>query len=323
VKVTNTVFADMGFLGTSNLGAGKAIDFRGGRVDTCILENNTFVNWQDRILRHYWSNAPLKYLKVNHNTFVNGMSYFGFLSLGRIDSSGVNPIIFTNNLMIDHFSLGNDTDATRSMQMDDPDETDPYGYNKMYWIQAVKSTCLGATFDLRNNYYTVSDTGQYFFNIYPFYHNEGTPIPPVIESRIAPTPISEAFRKVAIQPIEVPKLMTEMNRMYYTGCPECPLCLKTLSTVCFEWIPPNTYPYDYHRKSIYYYYDTLNCDFGSNVPLSTAGTDGQVIGDTRWNYLGLPDGSMQNENGNMVTYIPVHAGWNLISIPREQLDCTP
>ena len=48
VRVTNTIFADMGFEGTSNFGAGKGIDLRNQDVDTCDIENCTFVNLSSR-----------------------------------------------------------------------------------------------------------------------------------------------------------------------------------------------------------------------------------------------------------------------------------
>ena len=48
VEIKNTIFANMGALTTSNLGAGKGIDFREAEIDTFIMMNNTFVNYQDR-----------------------------------------------------------------------------------------------------------------------------------------------------------------------------------------------------------------------------------------------------------------------------------
>ena len=53
VQVTNSIFANMGALTTSNLGAGKGIDLREAAIDTFIVENTTFVNYQDRAIRHY------------------------------------------------------------------------------------------------------------------------------------------------------------------------------------------------------------------------------------------------------------------------------
>lgn len=79
VKITNCIFANMGYLGRSNLGAGKAIDVRGGSVDSLIVVNNTFVNAQDRTIRHFSSTANIQYLRFEHNTVVNNMAYHGLL----------------------------------------------------------------------------------------------------------------------------------------------------------------------------------------------------------------------------------------------------
>jgi len=53
VQVTNSIFANMGALPVSNFGAGKGLDLRDGTCDSLILVNNTFVNYQDRVIRHY------------------------------------------------------------------------------------------------------------------------------------------------------------------------------------------------------------------------------------------------------------------------------
>jgi len=110
VKVTNSIFANMGALSTSNLGAGKGIDLREASCDSFIIVNNTFVNFQDRAIRHYNFANPqtgtgeIKYGRIEHNTFVNGMGFHGLLSLGN-----VGPQIFiTNNLFVDAFALGED-----------------------------------------------------------------------------------------------------------------------------------------------------------------------------------------------------------------------
>ena len=132
VKLTNTIMADMGFLGRSNLGAGKGIDVRNVAVDSLIVQNCTFVNWQDRIIRHYQSTAPIKFLKFDHNTLVNGMSYHGMLSLGAVGSRA----IITNNLIVDGVSLGNDTDAVRQAEFTDSGEKDAFGNPRMTWVIA-------------------------------------------------------------------------------------------------------------------------------------------------------------------------------------------
>ena len=132
VKVTNSVFANMGYLGTSNLGAGKGIDLRAGSCDTLLFVNNTFVNAQDRIVRHFGSTANIKYMKFDHNTIINSMSYHGMLSLGKVGKK----MEITNNLIYDGFALGNDTDKTRQLEFTDSKEYDARGYGRMTWVIA-------------------------------------------------------------------------------------------------------------------------------------------------------------------------------------------
>jgi hypothetical protein len=47
----------------------------------------------------------------------------------------------------------------------------------------------------------------------------------------------------------------------------------------------------YDRKSWEYYDDTLDCSFYSSADLSHAGTDGKIIGDTRWTWKGIVHGA--------------------------------
>ena len=75
VKITNTLFANMGSRLFSDLGNGRGVDCRNGSVDSLILINNTFVNNGDRIIRHYSSTAPIKFFKFDHNTIVNNMAF--------------------------------------------------------------------------------------------------------------------------------------------------------------------------------------------------------------------------------------------------------
>ena len=81
IHVENCIFANLGALSTSNFGAGKGLDLRESSCDSLIMVNNTFVNYQDRVVRHYNFGDPLAgtgdftYADINHNTFVNGMGF--------------------------------------------------------------------------------------------------------------------------------------------------------------------------------------------------------------------------------------------------------
>jgi hypothetical protein len=292
VQVTNTLFADMGFLGRSNLGAGKAFDFRNVQVDTAIIQNCTFVNWQDRIIRHLNSTAPIKNLIFDHNTLINGMSYHGFLNLGKVDSTGGGVIKITNNLLIDPFSLGNDTDKVRQAEFTDSGEKDEFGQGRMVWIDANANQAVN--WDISNNYYAISDSGQAFLDTYPYHHNEASATTWAMNARLNALgkDTLTLFQKITINPVKVPMLMTKFNRWYYSPTGGN----KTKQTANFtQSTTPGIWTYDFDRKGMWWYADSLNCDFYASVNLSAASTDGKVIGDPRWNYLGNND---VNDGGN-------------------------
>jgi hypothetical protein len=287
VQVTNTLFADMGFLGRSNLGAGKAFDFRNVQIDTAIIQNCTFINWQDRIIRHLNATAPIKNLIFDHNTLVNGMSYHGLFDIGKVDSTGGGIVQFTNNLLIDPFSLGNDTDVARQAEFTDSGEKDAFGQGRMTWIQANPNNAV--KWDIRNNYYAISDEGKAFLNVYPYYKNEGPALTWNMNARLNALgkDTLKTFQKITIKPVKVPMLMTKFNTWYYSPTGGN----KTKQTNNFtQSSKPGVWTYDYDRKGMWWYADSLNCSFKASVDLSVAGTDGKVIGDPRWSYLGATVG---------------------------------
>ena len=91
----------------------------------------------------------------DHNTIVNGMSYHGMLSLGITGEK----IQITNNLLVDPFALGSDTDATRQAEYESG-EFDEYGGPRMSWIFSVPND--STEWVVSNNYYTISTAGQGF-----------------------------------------------------------------------------------------------------------------------------------------------------------------
>ncbi len=270
VKITNCIFGNMGYLGRSNLGAGKGIDVRGGSVDSLIMVNNTFVNWQDRIIRHFGATANIRYLRFEHNTLVNGMSYHGTLSLGRV---GPNALI-ANNLFFDSFALGADTDAVRQAEFTDSGEKDSFGGARMTWVIANPSDSV--TWNIRNNYYVVSDTGQAFFTnagANPALW-EGPPLTWKINSKLGADSV-KAFQKVTLALNKIPKLMTAMMRWYRTPAASGGAG-KSKSTTNFAA------RYDYDRKSYRYWRDTLDCKYPTSSPLYTAASGGYPVGDLNW-----------------------------------------
>jgi len=293
IRITNTWFTDMGFNGRSNFGAGKGIDLRDQDVDTLHIENCTFVNVQDRIIRHYQANkGPIRNLIFNHNTIVNAMSFHGMLSLGRVDSTGSGKLEIKNNLLIDPFALGADTSYIRQAEFGDHREIDPVNsLSRMTWIIANPNNA--ANWDISNNYYAISDSGKAMLTLPlpwgPYYQNEGPPLTWGINKRLAALgkDTTQTFKKITVLPNKVPPLMTKMIRWVYTPRDQGG-CGKTKggnNDPNFTQDSAGYWTYDYNRRSVFWYDDSLDCSFhASEQPVSS---DGQVVGSTQWSFLGV------------------------------------
>ena len=230
VKITNSIFANMGALTTSNLGAGKGIDLREVACDSFIVVNNTFVNFQDRAIRHYNFTNPqagtgeIKYGLIDHNTFVNGMGYHGLFSLGNVGPD----IIITNNLFVDAFALGEDsTDATRTAEWANTGEIYPSGRNRITWIFTAPNSTT--QWSISNNYFTIGDSGWAFLN--HFKYGVASPLSYHINSRLGADSAS-AFTSVNLTLANTPKLMTNMMRWYES--PTGGNRLKNTPSACFK-----------------------------------------------------------------------------------------
>ena len=274
VKITNTVFANMGFLHRSNLGAGKGIDVRGGSVDTLLVQNCTFVNYQDRVIRHYGSTSAIKYLKFDHNTLVNGMSYHGTLSLGKVLNCNI-----TNNLIVDGFALGNDTDVVRQAEFTDSKELDARnGKARMTWVISDPDT-IGrtSTYKIDHNMYVVSDSGQAFYDKYASagVGGVGDICTWNINSKLGADSVN-AFKKTTLTLKNIPMLMTNMMRWYRTPIADGGAG-KSKDVTKFEW--PK---YDYDRRRMDYFDDTLNCSYPTTVAAYTAAVGAYPVGDLNW-----------------------------------------
>ncbi|HOV23237.1 MAG TPA: T9SS type A sorting domain-containing protein [Candidatus Marinimicrobia bacterium] len=270
VKVTNTIFANMGALTTSNLGAGKGLDLRDVRVDSLILVNNTFVNYQDRAVRHYTTDptkGPIMYGLIDHNTFINGMGYHGLLSLGNVGQE----IIITNNLFMDAFALGEDsTDATRAAEWANTGETYPNGNNKITWIFSTPNDTTQWT--VANNYWAISDSGWAFLNDFNF--GPGSPLSDHIYGKLG-SGASQAFTQTNITLGNTPRLMTNMMRWY-----ESPTGgNKTKNTPSDLFVVERD---DYDRRLLEYYRDTLDATYSSSSLAYTGADKGYPVGDLNW-----------------------------------------
>ncbi|MBN2091990.1 T9SS type A sorting domain-containing protein [candidate division KSB1 bacterium] len=271
IQVTNSIFANMGSLSTSNLGAGKGFDLREAACDSFIVVNNTFVNYQDRPIRHYNFKTPtagtgaIKYGRVEHNTFVNGMGYHGLFSLGSVGPE----IIIKNNLFVDAFGLGEDSsDASRAAEWANTGEFYPNGRNRISWIFTTPNDTTQWT--VSHNYYVISDSGKAFLDDFGF--PMGSPLSWHINSRLGADSVN-AFLPAELTLAKTPKLMTNMMRWYES--PTGGGKKKDQTNYVRERD-------DYDRRTIEFYRDTLDCSYPTTAAAYTGAQDGFPVGDLNW-----------------------------------------
>jgi len=269
VSITNCIFSNLGSLTTSNLGAGKGIDLRESECVELIVENNTFVNYQDRVIRHYNYGDPLAGTglihsgRINHNTIVNGMGYHGLFSLGNVGAA----MTITNNLFVDAFGLGEDsTDATRAAEWANTGEVYENGNNKITWIFSAPNDVT--QWNISNNYFAISDSGQAFLDDFDF-----GPAPPLSDHIEGKLGAATAFTKIDIELADIPQMMTNFMRWY-----EDPLGgNKTKDTDNYDKTTD-----DMDRRTIIYYRDTLDASYSTSSAAYTGSTTGGPVGDLNW-----------------------------------------
>ncbi|MBK7629523.1 MAG: T9SS type A sorting domain-containing protein [Ignavibacteriales bacterium] len=277
IKVTNCVFTNLGALSTSNFGAGKGIDLRAVAVDSLILVNNTWTNYQDRVVRHYNFSNPLagtgniKYTRIDHNTMFNGMGFHGLLSLGNVGEK----VIITNNLFKDAFAAGEDsTDATRTAEWANTGEKYPNDLNRMTWIFTAPNDTTQWT--ISNNYYAVSDSGQAFFNAHtaePIV--VGSQLSWHINSRLGADSVN-AFTLIS-DPIltNTQNLMTNLMRWYVSPTGGN----KTKNTPSTLW---NRATDDMDRRPIAFWINDLDAAYQTSSAAYTGSQGGFPAGDLNW-----------------------------------------
>jgi hypothetical protein len=225
VIVTNTIFSDMGNVFPSNFGAGKAFDLRDVDIAYCKIQNCTFINAQDRIVRHYTAKQPIHNFIFDHNTVVNAMSYHGFLSLGKVDSTGTGTLQITNNLLVDHFALGADTAYVRQVEFSDPGEMDPINNQpRMAWVLTNYNNA--AAWNIQKNYYAITDSGAAVRSLTAaqgYYQRPYTGEDPFLTHNMNKVLASQSkdttttFTKVKVKVLSAPPLMTQMIRWVFTA----------------------------------------------------------------------------------------------------------
>lgn len=277
IVVTNSIFANMGALTTSNLGAGKGFDLREAACDTFVVVNNTFVNYQDRAIRHYNFSNPtagtgaIKYGVINHNTFINCMGYHGLLSLGNVGDR----MHITNNLFVDGFALGEDsTDASRAAEWANTGEFYANGNNRITWIFTAPNDTTDWV--ISNNYYSISAEGLAWLNDNHFglgAFGVASPLSWHINSRLGADSVNAFMREDGLALVNKPNLMTNMMTWYVNPAG----ANRTKETTNF-----NKLLHDYDRRVIQYYRDTLNAAYPTSAAAYTGGTNGQPVGDLNW-----------------------------------------
>lgn len=272
VKITNSIFSNMGDLGRSNLGAGRALDLRNTSLDSLVMVNNTFVNFHDRIVRHYQSVASIRYFRFDHNTIVNGLSYHSMMSLGFTGDEA----IITNNLLIDNHIAGADTDAVRQAEFGEPGELDPRNnLGRIVWILAVPNDTTQWT--VSGNYYSVSPEVQAFYdeNASAGVLGEGPALNWHVNRKLG-ADSANAFKKESIALGNRPTPMLAMARWYRTPASQGGAG-KTKSTANF-----NRALHDYDRRPWQYFADTLDCTYSTSTAAYTGAANGYPAGDLNW-----------------------------------------
>jgi hypothetical protein len=253
------------------LGAGKGIDLRESECVELIVENNTFVNYQDRVIRHYNYGNPeegtglIHYGRINQNTIVNGMGFHGLFSLGNVGAT----MTITNNLFVDAFGLGEDsTDATRAFEWANTGEVYDNGNNRITWIFSAPNEVT--QWDVSNNYFAISDSGQAFLDDFDF--GPASPLSYHIEEMLGEG-AATAFTKIDIELADIPQMMTNFMRWY-----EDPLGgNKTKETGNYDKTTD-----DMDRRPITYYRDTFDASYSTESLAYTGSTTGGPVGDLNW-----------------------------------------
>jgi hypothetical protein len=347
IHVNDCIIADMGFNGQSNFGAGKGVDARNMHVDTLDLQNNTWVNIQDRVIRHYQSIYPIVNLWFNNNTVVNAMSFHSMLSLGKVDSNGIGTVQIKNNMLIDHFALGADTCTNRQQEWADGLEHDSLNWGRytapgyagdglwnyrMTWIVAAPygSVSTGGAvcqpmWDIQNNVWSYTDSGAVMVSgwmMKPYnsaygsaYRNFGPPLTWDIAHRMAVQTLYRdtltAFKRCAIQLVNTPPVMTKMIRWQYRDLSD--LDPESGKGGSGKSKGGNAHPNftETITKGVWYY-DYNRQPAAYYLTLFSC----NFISDTTLSGIGARRWVSAGSTPNLVTQQNLGKGWNLLSLPR-------
>jgi len=278
VKATNTTFANSANLKQTNLGNGRAIDFRDVAVDSVYIENCSFLNFTDRVLRHYNALAPIKKFYLNHNTFVNILAEHGCLSLGRIQGD----VKINNNLFVDNFIFGNDSSAyqgtdSRIAEFLYTGEVGPNGKARMTMVGSVKNDTSFIKWEIRNNYYSISPAVQTFYDTHtPPGLGDLIPLTWHINGKLGADSVN-AFQKLATPIVfgNTPATPLAFAEWFFKPIAEGGAG-KSKSNANF------TLAVDFDRKDAAYYQNTLDLKYSTSSPAYTGADNGLPVGATTW-----------------------------------------
>ena len=283
-RMTNSIWANSGWLGVdgTNFGAGKGVDLRDGSIDSLVFQNNTFINYTDRIIRHRSSTGPVQNMVFDHNTILNAVSYHGTLALGQVGNS----VQITNNLWVDSFVAGEDSsDVVRQSEFDESGEVyASNGQAKLTWILSEPNETT--TWTVANNYYAVSDEVEAFYAQFGDGGGDdgnpdngtdgdndiigpGSPLTDHIRSRISNPDM--AFQEIDIALTNRPAPPVAMVTWYRTETG------RTKDTSTFDEATD-----DYDRRDLPYFASTFDPSYPTSSPAYTAADNGCPVGDLNW-----------------------------------------
>lgn len=279
IRATNSIFANSANLKQTNLGNGRAFDFRDVSVDSVHLENCSFMNFTDRVLRHYNAKAPINKFTVIHNTFLNILAEHGCISLGRIQGD----IKINDNLFVDHFIFGNDSTTYkeanngRAVEFAYTEETLPNGQPTMTFIGSVPNDTSYISWEIKNNYYSVSPALQAFWDgKQPAGLGDLVPLTAHITGKLG-SAAANAFHKLTTPIVFGSAPATPLNFAEWFFTPiEQGGSGKTKSQANF-----NAALHDFDRKTIEYYNNAtggIDLKYSQTSPAFTGATDGKPVG---------------------------------------------
>ncbi|HEX9829837.1 MAG TPA: T9SS type A sorting domain-containing protein [Bacteroidota bacterium] len=280
LRATNSIFANGGNVRANNLGNGRAIDFRNVSIDSAFIQNCSFLNFQDRVFRHFGAGqVPINNFTVDHNTFVNDLAEHGCIGIGAVGGT----ITITNNLFVDHFVLGNDSTAyqgasSRLAEFGDTGERGPNGQFRMTFVGSIPDETT--EFVIHNNYYSVSPSLQAFYDSRNDSSDAGIgdliPLTWHINGKLG-ADSANAFTKVAtpITFTDAPATPIAFAEWFFTPHDEGGAGKQKVNDT---FLPE----YDFDRRDLAYFRDTLDLAYQTASEAYTAAVGGFPVGDLNW-----------------------------------------